>query len=175
MTDFINAILMFLGLKQRPLPPAPVPEPEPSPIVVPPPLQPTILSAVITRYEPDDGTETIGELNAVNGQETFKCETLELPWKNNETNASCVPKGTYLCTLKPFHNVMRYYLSPTGPRTGIAMHEGDFYTNTLGCILLGIHPSDINGDGQIDVTNSLPTTQNFIKFFGGQPFTLTIR
>lgn len=155
--------------------PLPTP-PQIEPVTPVAPVVPALgLHAIITRGEPDNGVETIGELNAVNGQATFKCETLELPWKDNQHNVSCVPKGKYYCTLQKFHSVYRYELSPTDPRTGIFMHEGDLYTNTLGCILLGVHPADINGDGQIDVTNSTPTVENFIAFFGGRPFTLIIQ
>lgn len=146
------------------------------PIIITHPIKPmnTSLTAIITRIS-DNGTETLGELNAINGTDTFKCETLELPWKDNQSNISCIPKGTYPCTLQPFHAEERYELSGTGKRFAIFIHEGNEYTDVLGCILLGVHPSDINGDGQIDVTNSRTTIANFIAFFQGRPFTLIIQ
>lgn len=131
-------------------------------------------TAVLTRIS-DNGVETLGLLVASYNGQTFSCSTLELPWKDNQHDISCVPKGTYQCEVKPFHSTQRYELQNTAPRTGIFVHEGNYYKDVLGCILLGVSPLDINGDGQIDVTNSVNTIAKFMDFFHNEPFTLIIK
>lgn len=138
------------------------------------PVQPlSTPSVTITRLS-DNGVETIGSLVATNNGATFTCSTLELPWKNNQHDISCIPKGTYQASVQPFHNTHMYELSPTEPRTGIFIHPGNYYKDSLGCILLGVRPSDINADGQVDVTSSVNTVSAFMSFMHNNDFTLTI-
>ncbi len=133
-------------------------------------------TAILTRIEPDNGVETLGSLIAYNSMgDKFTCSTLELPWKNNQHDISCIQKGVYKCILSPFHNMQRYELQNVPQRFAIFIHDGNYYKDVLGCILLGVKPTDINGDGQIDVTSSFMTNQQFVTFMGGQPFTLTIQ
>lgn len=136
--------------------------------------QTSMPTVTITRNN-DDGKETLGTLVATNNGVIFSCETLELPWKDNQHDISCIPKGTYQVSVQAFHETSRYELSGTAPRTAIYIHEGNYYHDSLGCILLGIKPSDINADGQIDVTNSVNTVQAFMKFMNNAPFTLVIQ
>lgn len=131
-------------------------------------------TAVLTRLS-DNGVETMGKLVAGNNGADFTCNTLELPWKNNQHDISCIPKGTYKVSANPFHSTRRYELQNTSPRTGIFVHEGNYYKDSLGCILLGVKPSDINADGQVDVTSSVNTINAFMLFMGNKDFTLTIK
>lgn len=131
-------------------------------------------NVTLTRLN-DNGVETIGTLNAVNNGATFTCSILELPWKGNQHDISCIPKGIYKASVQPFHNTKMYELSPTEPRTGIFIHPGNYYKDSLGCILLGVKPSDINADGQVDVTNSVKTVQSFMAFMENKPFTIEIK
>jgi hypothetical protein len=65
--------------------------------------------------------------------------TLELPWKNNERNISCISKGNY--TIKP-------HISPTHGkcfsiegvinRDYILIHSGNVSSEIRGCILVGM-------------------------------------
>ncbi len=136
-------------------------------------IHPMTKIVTITRNS-DNGTETLGTLVAQNNGATFSCSTLELPWKDNQHDISCIPKGTYQVSMQPFHNTMMYELQGTAPRTAIYIHPGNYFKDVLGCILLGVHPTDINGDGQIDVTSSVLTVNSFIGFMGKTPFTLII-
>ena len=43
----------------------------------------------------DNGKETIGYSHYSNGFDSLALNTLELPWKNNQENISCIPIGTY--------------------------------------------------------------------------------
>lgn len=133
-------------------------------------LSPT---AVLTRLN-DNGVETRGKLVVTYGDKTFSCDTLERPWKNNQTNISCIPTGTYHCSMQPFHNTKHYELSPTAPRTGIFIHPLNYMTQTEGCIGLGNSYSDINHDGQLDVLHSVDTITAFEKFLDGVDFSLQI-
>jgi hypothetical protein len=64
--------------------------------------------------------------------------TLELPWKNNERQISCIPEGTY--TLRRFisRKFGRVWEVTSVPnRTAILIHVGNFLSDIQGCILLG--------------------------------------
>lgn len=66
------------------------------------------------------------------------CVTLELPWLNNETGASCIPPGTYHCIPhnSPDHpNTWEVIGVPN--RSEILIHIGNFPKDTEGCILVG--------------------------------------
>ena len=53
------------------------------------------MKAILTRLD-DDSKQTLGHLTLFKGLvKVFECKTLELPWKANKTNVSCVPKGVY--------------------------------------------------------------------------------
>jgi hypothetical protein len=118
--------------------------------------------------------ETIGELRSFDGK--FGCSTLELPWKNNQRNVSCIPTGMYvgkkIFSLK-FGNV--YQIQNVLNRAGIYFHEGNYFFNTDGCILLGSSPKDINGDGIIDISNSKLIRKAFEIYTNFEPFTLIIK
>lgn len=136
-------------------------------------LNPTNPTVTITRNS-DNGTETIGTLVAQNNGATFTCNTLELPWKNNQHDISCIPSGTYICKWKSFHNTFHYELQNVQNRTGIFVHNGNFYKDSLGCIIIGAKAIDLNGDGQLDVNNSVITLNALETFLSHKDFTLTI-
>ena len=121
----------------------------------------------------DNGVETLGGII----YNSFTANTLERPWKNNQHNISCVPKGSYHCVWSYMNNLgeHHYQLQNVPGRTGVFIHEGNYYTNSGGCILLGNSLGDINHDGQQDVLNSKVTLQKFETLMGEKPFTLIIR
>jgi hypothetical protein len=66
------------------------------------------------------------------------CVTLELPWKNNEKNISCIPSGIYLfepIKSPQFGNV--YEILEVPNRSHILFHAGNTIKNTKGCVLTG--------------------------------------
>jgi hypothetical protein len=82
----------------------------------------------------DEGT--FGAL-LVNGRPYYV--TLELPWKNNQKDISCVPPGTYKATRmfsEKFKKVV-FVLHNVSGRDLIEFHIGNSIENTNGCILLG--------------------------------------
>ena len=66
------------------------------------------------------------------------CVTLELPWKNNKEDISCIPKGKYMCCLRQSgKHGKTYEVKNVKGRTHILFHIGNYLSKTEGCILLG--------------------------------------
>jgi len=99
--------------------------------------------------------QTLGILY-VDGKEV--CKTLELPWKDNARNISCVPEGEYNVVKRNSPKYKNHFhLTNVPNRDWILIHQGNFYTHIRGCILVGKTHTDINGDGLLDVTSSVAT------------------
>lgn len=133
-------------------------------------------TVVITRYK-SNVKETLGELVATNGKATFTCKTLELPDFGNTPNISCIPKGKYFVTKVFWKKRLRwaYLLQNVKDRQGIFIHEGNYYYNYLGCIGLGQTTRDLNGDGFLDITDTVKTVKLFEQFMENKPFMLIIQ
>ena len=90
--------------------------------------------------------------------EGFECNTLELPWLQNQQNVSCIPEGVYQC-----HKITSpslggcFEIENVPNRTYVRGHMGNFTSDILGCILFGESLLDFNGDGIADITNSKET------------------
>lgn len=79
---------------------------------------------------------TLREFNKLSN--IFSCYTIELSWKNNAKNISCIPKGVYNLSLhnsKKFKNTL--LLNEVPNRAGILIHVGNsaVLKETQGCIL----------------------------------------
>lgn len=125
----------------------------------------------------DTGKETNGTLQFTTEEGIqSQCFTLELPWKDNKHDTSCIPIGSYACqwTFSPHLNKYTYEILNVPNRQGIRIHGGNFVTDLLGCLALGTAESDLNRDGMIDVTNSRAAIETFEKIMDKQPFELTI-
>ena len=94
----------------------------------------------------------------------FHCLTLELPWKDNRRNVSCVPAGVY--------NARQYDSPEHGPvillddvpeRTWVEIHAGNFTRQILGCILVGDSLKYLDDDDILDVTNSKRTLAKLLS------------
>jgi len=93
------------------------------------------------------------------------CVTLELPDRENETNISCIPAGSYRC---------RKVDSPTfGPpfevadvpgRSHILFHAGNVVDDTKGCVLLGRYFGSLGTSR--GVLQSKPTFKDFLDRCG---------
>ena len=82
---------------------------------------------------------TIGEL-FLNG-ERF-CDTLELPYRDNQRSISCIPAGEYKVRLRlPRESATRNYIhlivKDVPNRSHILFHIGNTAKDTRGCILVG--------------------------------------
>ncbi|MEH0153665.1 DUF5675 family protein [Limibacter armeniacum] len=141
--------------------------------------------ATLTRIK-GNSKQTEGIFSLYNNrQKLFECRSLELPWLNNQQNISCIPTGTYHCTLRTtgkyknraFHVTEKNGQEVKG-RSGILIHSGTYNSHTKGCVLLGLDlSSDLNADGQLDVTYSAAAIELLVKLaitYGMESFDLTV-
>jgi hypothetical protein len=82
---------------------------------------------------------TMGKL-FLNGEQF--CDTLELPWKENQRSISCIPAGEYNARLRlPRESATREYvhllIKDVPNRDYILVHIGNTTKDTKGCILVG--------------------------------------
>ena len=82
---------------------------------------------------------TIGEL-FLNGEKM--CDTLELPYRDNQRSISCIPTGEYKVRLRyPRESATRDYLhllvEEVPNRDYILFHRGNTAKDSRGCILVG--------------------------------------
>lgn len=102
------------------------------------------------------GNQTIGTIDVFKDNvfiSSFCC--LERGWLNNKLNQSCIPKGNYI--VKHYNSNAHpntFVVEGTHPRTGILIHKGNFYTDSAGCIILGLMFTDLNNDKFLDVKYS---------------------
>ena len=92
-------------------------------------------------------TETLGVI--LKGGKIL-CYTLELPWKDNQNDISCIPTGIYEC--KRFRNEKfpnTFEITNVPNRTGILFHSGVTHKDILGCIITGRDVGWYNGDRAI--------------------------
>jgi len=76
----------------------------------------------------------------------FFCYTVELPWRDNKPNVSCVPPGTYQCVLKNRHPLEnRFELKYVPGRTGIQFHIANLPEDLDGCIGVGEMVGNVGG------------------------------
>ena len=83
--------------------------------------------------------------------------SLELPWKDNRRNISCIPTGDYraqyLARSASGKYRRVYHLPNVDGRSGILIHSGNFAGDTslgyrshvAGCIILGTHAGYLGG------------------------------
>jgi hypothetical protein len=111
----------------------------------------------------------------------FKCQTLELPWKDNKPNESCIPSGSYdvKIRLSPKYGQI-YWVTEVPGRSFILIHSGNwagdrgkgYKTHVNGCILLGKNRGLLQG--QLAVLNSRITIKRFMLKLRLEPFTFNI-
>ena len=102
---------------------------------------------------------TIGEL-FLDGERM--CDTLELPWKDNQKNISCIPEGEYKVRLRlARESATRDYLhllvQDVPNRKWVLIHRGNYPSQTQGCILVGL------GSQQNKVDNSILAMDLLVK------------
>jgi len=113
----------------------------------------------------DNGEQTTGHAVMYKGCKTLlNFTTLELSWKHNFMNISCIPMGTYSCELRTSEKYGKHLIvNDVEDRSMILIHSGNFNTQTRGCILVGEKLSYINSDKNIDITNSKKTLAKIIE------------
>lgn len=89
---------------------------------------------------------TFGHL-AVAGE---RFPTVELPWKGNQRNISCVPTGTYELVLgrhvsEDGSSYPCYELRDVPGRSNVEIHIGNHIRHLLGCVAIGTRFEIIDG------------------------------
>lgn len=104
------------------------------------------------------------------------CNTLELPWKDNQRSVSCVVpcRGRARWTRSQRfskaqgRDVFMWELLDIPDRSGIRVHSGNYagvdFTHSLGCVLPCTDWKDINRDGILDGTASKAAMDRFLAF-----------
>jgi len=128
------------------------------------------MKATLTRApSTDQGTFGIFEL-----EDGTKFHSLELPWKGNQHNVSCIPAGTYTCkwVQSPKHGEC-YLIAGVHDRQAVEIHSANFAGDTskgyqsqlLGCIALGLGVGPLEAPGpirqQLAVLQSKAAIQQF--------------
>lgn len=147
--------------------------------------------AVLIRHETGDHG-TFGEIVTDYG---FVCVTLELPWKDNSKDKSCIPPGTYVFRWRkdsPKHGAC-YEADPDAEapdRTNIQIHSANLAGDTdkgyvsqlLGCIAPGMAIGEFAPNvppagklAQRGVVGSRRATGELVKMFSMEPFELVVK
>lgn len=137
-------------------------------------------AATLIRFrESDHGS--LGVLSAFVSGGAFQCKTIELPWKDNKPNISCIPDGVYRCVpflSRTFGKV--YLVTDVDGRTWILTHNGNWAgdiskglrSNSNGCIIIGARHALIYG--QMAVALSRVTLRRFLDFMKDEEFDLMV-
>ncbi len=113
----------------------------------------------------------------------FTANSLELAWRENQPDVSCIPEGEYICRLlfSPRFGRKVYHVLNVEGRENIEIHPGNFAdsddakkSQTEGCIILGLYFKDLNGDGITEITKSADTVQALQDYTNGEDFRLVI-
>lgn len=120
--------------------------------------------AVLIRLN-ENKKQTLGRLFVFDGLDIeFECCTLELPYKNNQRNKSCIPTGKYNVKTRVSEKYGEHYLVENVElRDYILIHPANYYTQLRGCIAVGYDFYDINKDGECDLTYSRRTMSNLLQ------------
>lgn len=112
------------------------------------------LCMMITRTS-DDGKVTLGDVMVTNDGKEFECKSLELPWKQNMENISCIPPNIYRCKkIKSPSLGDCFEITGVPYRTYVRGHKANFTRQILGCVAFGMYHADIDGDGIMDIAKS---------------------
>ena len=124
----------------------------------------------------DQGTEGL----LVTGD--FNCRTLDLPWRYNKKQISCIPAGEYDVEIRLSNKYGRiYWVRHVPNRTYILIHSGNYAgdkskglkSHVMGCILLGKKSGFLGG--QTAVLNSRVAVRQFMEHMEYEPFKLGIQ
>lgn len=99
--------------------------------------------------------------------------TLELPWKNNQRNISCIQAGIYKAIYLFSDHFQKYLfmLQNIPGRDSVEMHIGNTIADTHGCILLGMQYSL----SEYAIVNSKYAFDSFMLITPKEGFTLTVK
>lgn len=136
------------------------------------------MNVLLIRYE----TGVQGTFSVLVAPEIdFGCHVLELPWRDNRRNISCVPAGEYDCIVYKSKKYGRVFqVTDVKDRSYILMHAGNWAgdvtkklrSDSMGCLLFG----KVRGYllKQKAVLNSRITMRKFMSLMTEDKFKLKI-
>jgi hypothetical protein len=140
------------------------------------------MTKVTLKRESDNGVQTTGILFVEKDGQVRTFKALELPFKNNQHNISCIPEGVYKCKYTRSNRLSAlkgtdfytYEILDVPNRDGIRIHSANYASQLLGCVALGKDFRDLNNDGNVDLTDSRMAVEGFELLMNKKAFTLTI-
>ena len=110
------------------------------------------------------------------------CLTIELPWKDNKPEISCIPEGEYYCKIVQSPKFGRVFeITGVPNRNNILIHKGNWTTDTLGCVILGEQFEDTLNPAASRVVTSVVSSgaalDEFmgVRLHGQSDFTLVVK
>lgn len=140
------------------------------------------MKRLVLQREPFHEQGTWGQLLGLG----FLIHTVELPWRDNAKQISCIPQGLYTCVAVWSPHFGRVYgVCDVPGRGSILLHNGNFagdvgrgwQTHSQGCILLGRKRGilqNVHGRPQRAVLVSMPARSLLMDTLKGQPFLLEV-
>lgn len=115
------------------------------------------LVLVRSTFAPD--TPTLGSFlweNPVGVTRHLFIRSIELPWRDNASRVSCIPKGEYRMrwSWSPAFKRMLWEVMHVQDRYGIRIHAANYTRQLRGCIAPVMEWKDLDGDGIIDGISS---------------------
>lgn len=102
--------------------------------------------------------------------------TLELPWKDNQSNISCIPHGEYFCEYLPASASGKYrkvyHVKGVPGRVGILIHNGNLVKHTKGCVILGMRHGKLGDEDA--VLESTKAMRQLNSILNKRPFILEV-
>lgn len=129
-------------------------------------------------YQNKHKTLSNAELQQCNGRILMEFCGIELPWKKNKRNISCIPAGKYNAVAVKRYSNGRYalWILDVPDRSQIMIHTGNFVRQLRGCLAPGREFIDIDNDGIIDVANSQSVMDELQKHLQlGEEFKIEIK
>jgi len=131
----------------------------------------------------DQGTPGIATLD--NG---LSWHSLELPWRDNAPQVSCIPPGSYTASpfSSPHFHMWIYKLAGVPGRDDVEIHMGNwagdvtkgYHSDVLGCVVLGKAIGVLPPYGkasQLAVLQSTTALQEFLSAVAGQPIEVVVQ
>lgn len=108
--------------------------------------------------------------------------TLELPWRDNMRNISCIPAGIYECrpSMSARFGRQMYLVGGVNNRDGVRIHSANFAgdasiglkSQLSGCIALGLHTGKMSNQKCILLSHT--AVRKFEKLMDGKSFRLEV-
>lgn len=129
------------------------------------------MNIILKRFHRNE-VSTLGVL-MIEGIKHDPIFTLELPWRGNARNTSCIPEGRYPIVYFFRKNKTGSFLLEGVPsRSEVMIHQGNYLHEIRGCILPGVGIETVKPEPM--VTNSAIAMNKLLSILGKDHHTITI-